>query len=835
MLARADFSAEETRNRTSIVRRPGLPQRVNFREFVADGVAEMADGAFHVAFEYTGPDQEYVDFLIMAHGAQQLDQDVTKKPSGWMIESNAVRMPVKIARRKVRYPDVTSALIAEERAAEFEKDGQYFETRYVLSLTFLPPSNMGRRFEQYLFGKRQIGKQHTRTALLDFFIKETDEFTSALSHFLKFKRLTNRQHARFLHYCITGEDREVNLPEPGTRLLNYALAATTMKPHKGIVGNLHTRVVGIHGFPEQGTCAQMFDPVLQLPFPLRMTHRFIPIGRNKAIKELQDQAADWGQLNWFNPKRMLWGMFSTPTGVDANSKDVVAYNNDATDQMASVEREITTVRKGRTRSGYYTFTVVVQHPDETQVEKNALLVVETINRLGFTAVIETDNLADAWGGTWPGHPRNPRKPKLTSRTFCNLMPTSTKWQGYVRHPSPLYPPDSGPLLETITTGDTPFFLTPRLHFLVIGPTDAGKTTIFNSMAIAHLQYPNPHVNFFDFDAGAAVTTAACDGAYFDLGTMQYAPLAHIHKQEERDWALRFLKTLATLQKFEMNPIASADLHRALTDLSAADIEQRTITTLLGQLQTSQRGLEEAIGFYAGNQPGAILDGHYSPLAESRWLTFDMKEILKRGPEVSKPVLMAQIHALEERMDAPTEGTSGHQTLMLFDEGWQVSGEELLERYVEESSATARKKVVSLGLVLHSPGDLAVFKHRDRLVANFDTYIFLPNPRANDDELRPHYAALGLGSRVIRMIAEEMRPRRDYLVKEGNRMRLFRLPWGPMQQALVGLNGRDHKRRVNELRHEYGEVWVPQLLKEHNHPELVAQWERRYQEWQKEAA
>ena len=167
--------------------------------------------------------------------------------------------------------------------------------------------------------------------------------------------------------------------------------------------------------------------------------------------------------------------------------------------------------------------------------------------------------------------------------------------------------------------------------------------------------------------------------------------------------------------------------------------------------------------------------------------------------------------------------------MSFEEGWRVAGDVLLRDFIEESSATMRKKVVSLNLVLHSPGDLAIFPHADRLLANIGTYIFLPNPEANSPGMRKHYSDLGLGSRVIKQIAEDMRPRRDYLVKEGNQMRVFQLPWGQWQQTLLGCNGRTEKPGILKLQKEFGDRWFTQWLRLKGQPDLAQEWERRQQQ------
>jgi len=371
-----------------------------------------------------------------------------------------------------------------------------------------------------------------------------------------------------------------------------------------------------------------------------------------------------------------------------------------------------------------------------------------------------------------------------------------------------------------STGETPFRFTPHLHSLIIGPTEGGKTTLLNSMGLAQLQYERAQVFTFDYDAGGIVPCLATGGEVFDLGAMKYSPLSHIHLEDEYAWALDFCENLVTYRGYQMIPQARIDLRRALADLSKNAMTDRTMTKLLGQLQTSETGLRDALEYYAGSQPGSILDGTYSETVDRPWLSFDMAELQKRSEAVRVPVLLAQLHTLDRRMN------DGRPTRMTFEEGWRVASDVLLRDFIETSSATMRKKVVAVDLVLHSPGDLSVFPHADRLLANVGTYVFLPNENANTPAMRKHYSDLGLGGRVIRKLAEEMVPRRDYLVKEGNQLREMRLPWGPLQSVLLSVNGRDEKRGILDLRQRYGDQFMPHWLRVKGHDQLARQWEQR---------
>ena len=159
---------------------------------------------------------------------------------------------------------------------------------------------------------------------------------------------------------------------------------------------------------------------------------------------------------------------------------------------------------------------------------------------------------------------------------------------------------------------------------------------------------------------------------------------------------------------------------------------------------------------------------------------------------------------------------------------------LFREFIEESSATNRKKVCSLGLVLHSPGNLATFPRADMLLANIATIIFLPNDKAEDAALKPHYQALGLNDRQIALLATAT-PQRDYLCKQGKNIRLFQLHAGPMEKAFLSVNGRDHKARVLTLRDDVGARWPQAWLQEQGHAALADQWHQEYERKEQQRA
>src|SRR5690606_41404569 len=68
--------------------------------------------------------------------------------------------------------------------------------------------------------------------------------------------------------------------------------------------------------------------------------------------------------------------------------------------------------------GYYTSTVILMAEEECQLVEQARRMVREIQRLGFSARVETLNTMEAWLGSLPGHSvpniRRPRSEEHTS-------------------------------------------------------------------------------------------------------------------------------------------------------------------------------------------------------------------------------------------------------------------------------------------------------------------------------------------------------------------------------------------------------------------------------------
>ena len=139
---------------------------------VAPGVVLNKDGSFQRSARFRGPDLDSATPSELIATTARLNSALRRLGSGWAIFVEAVRRPA-LDYPDSSFPDSVSELVERERAAQFAEEGAHFESRYFLSLLWMPPAEDAARAESWLYeGKSQKGIDPHE--LLDGFIDRTE-------------------------------------------------------------------------------------------------------------------------------------------------------------------------------------------------------------------------------------------------------------------------------------------------------------------------------------------------------------------------------------------------------------------------------------------------------------------------------------------------------------------------------------------------------------------------------------------------------------------------------------------------------------------------------------
>jgi type IV secretory pathway TrbD component len=114
--------------------------------------------AFQRTAGFRGPDLESVDDAEVASVAARLNNALRRLGSGWAILVEAPPRPGHGLSAERLSRSLVSALVDMERRQAFLEEGAHFESRYFLTLVFLPPAERAGRLENLFVEGREQGQ-----------------------------------------------------------------------------------------------------------------------------------------------------------------------------------------------------------------------------------------------------------------------------------------------------------------------------------------------------------------------------------------------------------------------------------------------------------------------------------------------------------------------------------------------------------------------------------------------------------------------------------------------------------------------------------------------------
>ncbi len=137
---------------------------------IAPGVVLNKDGAFQRTLSFRGPDLDSSTPSELMGASARLNNALRRFGSGRCIHVEARRSPAP-GYPDSTFPDALSWLIDEERRQVFETSGARFESRYYLTLTWLPPAERQGKLESLIFegvAGAEKGEEHQQPKSIDY-------------------------------------------------------------------------------------------------------------------------------------------------------------------------------------------------------------------------------------------------------------------------------------------------------------------------------------------------------------------------------------------------------------------------------------------------------------------------------------------------------------------------------------------------------------------------------------------------------------------------------------------------------------------------------------------
>lgn len=768
-----------------------LADHLPWAALVAPGIILNKDGSFQRTLAFRGPDLESATEAELVSACARANNVLKRFGTGWALFFDAERREA-MAYPDSDFPDAASWLVDRERRGTFLAEGEHYESRYHMTLTWLPPVDSADAASRSLVERPESEKGRDWHAALASFVAETDRALDLFAGFMpEVRALDDAQTLTYLHDTVSDRHHPVAVPE--TPIYLDALLADTpliggLEPR---LGGRYIRTLTILGFPNMSRPG-ILDALNHQDFGYRWMTRFIALDKSDATKVLTKL-----RRQWFNKRKSITAMLRE---VMYNQPSQL-LDSDADNKVIDADLALQALGGDHVAFGYLTTTITVTDTDRARVEDKVRQIERIVNGLGFTTIREGVNAVEAWLSSLPGHVyANVRQPLVHTLNLAHLMPLSSVWAGPA-HNAHL---DGPPLLHASTAGSTPFRLSTHVgdvgHMLVVGPTGAGKSVLLALITLQFRRYAGSQVYIFDKGFSARAAVLAMGGAHHALGlgadggqTLAFQPLRRIDDAAERSWAAEWIAALLAGEKVAVTPEVKDAIWSALNSLASAPPEERTLTGFALLLQSN--ALRMALSAYTLDGPyGRLLDAAEQERAFADVQCFETEALMGQAGVVA-PVLTYLFHRLEERFD-------GRPTLLVLDEAWIFLDHPLFAARIREWLKVLRKKNVAVLFATQSLADIASSSIAPAMIESCPQRILLPNDRAIEPQSREAYERFGLNDRQIELISRAM-PKRHYYLQSTRGNRLFELGLGPISLALCGASDPGTQARIDAMLAEHG--------------------------------
>lgn len=764
---------------------------------IGEGVILNKDGSFQRSTRFRGPDLDSATPAELVSTTARLNNALRRLGSGWAIFVEAVRRPA-LGYPKCNFPDPASALVDLERAEQFAEEGKHFESRYFLTLLWMPPAEEAARAEGWLYeGKSRSGVDPNE--LLKTFVDRTGRILNLIEGFVpEAEWLDDRETLTYLHSTVSTKTHNVRVPETPMHLDALLADEPLTGGLEPKLGNQHLRTLTIIGFPS-ATFPGLLDEMNRLAFPYRWSTRAIMLDKADAAKLL-------GKIRrqWFAKRKSVAAILKEVMTNEAST----LLDNDASNKAADADLALQELGSDHVGQAYVTATVTVWDADPAVATEKLRLAEKIIQGRDFTVIAEGMNGVEAWLGSLPGHVyANVRQPPISTLNLAHLIPLSAIWAGPERDEHFGAPP----LLYGKTEGSTPFRFSLHVgdvgHMIVVGPTGAGKSVLLALMAMQFRRYDKAQVFAFDFGGSIRAGMLSMGGDWQDLGTslhtendadvetsgiVKLQPLARIDEAAERAWAAEWLAAILTSEGVTIDAQAKEHLWSAINSLATAPVAERTLTGLAVLLQAQD--LKQAVAPYCVGGPyGQLLDAESEHLGDARVQAFETEGLT--GSAAAPAVLSYLFHRIEGRLD-------GSPTLIIIDEGWLVLDSPAFSAQLREWLKTLRKKNASVIFATQSLADIEGSPIAPAIIESCPTRIFLPNERAIEPQILDIYRRFGLNDRQIEILARAT-PKRDYYCQSACGNRLFELGLGEVALAFTAASSKADQLQMAEIVKQQG--------------------------------
>tara|TARA_B100000780_G_C21123757_1_gene455527 strand:+ start:2067 stop:4451 length:2385 start_codon:yes stop_codon:yes gene_type:complete len=589
----------------------------------------------------------------------------------------------------------------------------------------------------------------------------------------------------FLSKLINFEDTQFFMPEGSLDSRLPTRRASFGRQYFELHGRAHSEtklgaVLSIKDYPGS-THAGQLDTILSLPCEFILSQSFSFAERSEAL----------ARINEFSRK-----LISAEEGAES----LLLSLEEARDELAS----------NISLFGYHSATLKLFAKDKLELEDALSKASSAFLSAGLIGVREDINLEAAYWGSLPGNEAYiARKSLISSKNFACFASLHQESEGQKSNNH------WGEAISVLETKDqSPYYF--NFHerdignFTLIGPTGGGKTVLLSFLMAQSLRHGATCI-YFDKDRGADIFIRACEGIYSIIEPGKPSglnPLQCENTPQNKEFLLSWLKLLIEADK---NPI-SLEEHALLHDAVHANFE----------MPKNKRRLSNLASLLEGYASGASLKERLAPWIEDgnrAWLFdnetdflhlnnpvlgFDMTHILDE-PDLRTPWLYYIFHRISALLD-------GRKTVLMLDEGWKLLDDPFFSAQMKDWLKTIRKQNALLGLATQSASDAANSSISDTLIEQTACQIFLPNPKAREED---YCGKFRISSKELQIIRNLDPKSHQFLLRYGSSSNILRLDLTRLKEFLPILSSRSETVRIaDKMRAELGNnpiYWLEKFI------------------------
>lgn len=226
-----------------------LADHLPWAALVAPGIVLNKDGSFQRTLRFRGPDLESATEAELVGICARANNALRRLGSGWALFFEAERIEA-LGYPNSHFPDAASWLVDEERRAAFEGKVAHYESRYHLTLVFMPPPDAQARAESALVDSHYSQGERDWRQDLARFRDETNRVLDLFSGFMSEVRvLDDAQTLTYLHGTISPRRHPIMAPETPIYLDAILVDAPLTGGLEPMLGEQHLRTLTILGFP----------------------------------------------------------------------------------------------------------------------------------------------------------------------------------------------------------------------------------------------------------------------------------------------------------------------------------------------------------------------------------------------------------------------------------------------------------------------------------------------------------------------------------------------------------------------------------------------------------